>query len=665
MRYPYSLKVSILSAFALVTLPVAAEEAIKSRALELVNKLQKEGIVENSYYAIAKDRLPFVDEEISGRSGQWHEHYFKDQQDFVVTGVKQEGNFAGVLVFSRDRGKPFGGRIHRICLLKQEDTWAIAPMISNFTYSNRKLDTETDDAIKSINQWFDWESAKNLKKFVEVDRLKFQEKIDRKREELRANCKNSQDLVEYFIQQARLGSREGVCAAVGYNTSEDHAEEDESLVLESIILGLDKTPVKKKGSYSRSQIRGGWGVITEKSAVNAVVKVIPSANGEPDRVIFGFASPSFRNSYQLASFYCEFGPESHKINLPNELLLRRSTTNARFFANGFERWNADQTLQELWDKAPAAILRQCQGNYGKTIKDHLASLSKARSAGDFATWLGGHVPLKALEDDEARAYLKRIIADFKEPAYRTKANARPYTYVGMKMNKGGTRAVSLSVAFDFSSPRSSRAKYDYFKKHEAGWGVVSDADGNEMKELKKQFGGDRINVVNRLVADIEKRIVKVDTTALVTGELDDNEVSKVAQSYLDAIKEVDFFGVSSMGCDVRKDNAKLIEKFGMGMENLIAAKQLRLKKVVCSPLGIATILVEAKWQRINKHMVFYVVNTPEGLKVDVCHRVEEGNQKAVAKRLKKITLDGFEDVYSEPVVEFLKKAHEEMEQSIR
>ena len=610
----------LLLTFFCLTLPLQASDNVEKAALDFAYKLKQFSTVgqDTSVYGFATgielERTPepvdepldatvrsFPLESVRKRAVQWRDLYFRGQDRFKVVKVKQVENLAVVLLSSRDEGSPFHGLIHPICMVKKEEVWKVAPMISNFTYAYRGIGEATEHNVNTLLKWIRFNATESYEKHVDIDRQAFQQKINVKRAEIRKTVVDSDGLVAYFMKQVNENSLEGVCAAVGYDTQNRYANgQDGELLLKSFIIGMNPDSLQ----------RGGWRTIMSEQASVLKLKSIPKGKEAEDKVIYSFVSPFFSNICQVACFKAEFTPTDFKIKLPSELVARRLDDKFKFYSTEFERWNLDDWMQKEWDDAPRMFLKTHRAHYSDSIDAHIKTLAKAKEEQDLEKWLSCHIPVTDIEKEAAQSYLKSVCSQFKG----SKQNSNRYTNVGLKHSEDGTVAVSLKLWINTSEPEASLAKFAGFQKGKKGWGVLPTTD-KTAKVLIKEYGKDSKDAVMNFLNHIKGQIVNVNISNLLGDEIEQSGVIDTAKQYFGALKEANYYKASSLGAEVRKDKNDTIDKFFSNAAIFSSYDKVEIEQIKLSNFGVASVLIKGTADNKENYSIHFILKPDEGMKL--------------------------------------------------
>ncbi len=651
---------SLLISCALSSVVVAQPLSLNDATLKSLELLQTKTKLNRDAFSYPKNLGNFAIEDIKARLGYWTNDRLNQQDRFEVLKTFKRPPFAGVIAVSAKKNTPFDLRVQPMCFIKEGEKWKLAPMISNFSYAATTLDEQKRQLAGEVETWLNKHALESYDVALRIKRKEFQSRVDLKKKEVANTCKNSTDLLDYFFEQLDEKSLEGLCAATGYDSDEQWSTgQDSKLLLRSLIFATQKGTQNKRV----------WNVVSSSDYLRKVVNSEHDDSSGHDALAVAFiATESSQNdgrnlfgkstAYQMTVFNVNWQPGAHLIRLPSALLISEDEEKSNSFDERFERWALDNKMQAIWDKVPQLVFKASQGNYCKSIEALKIRLRKAREENDFSEWLKCHTPTNKLAKEKYDGYLQAVCSSWKA-AERAQSNST----IDFRYSKDKQSAVALSLILDFGNMKGSNVSFVGYHQNAHGWGVVIKPDQfaasyPELKKLVKGFGETDQDVITKYLATIRKQITLVDPQKISKRKLPKKSWVEGVSLCLASIKEADMQAFSRLVCSSTKEDDSLLDKLGILFELYSGSEDLKVKEVVMGDHGVASVLVERKENKELKYMHYFMVNTDEGVRLDIQHHISVDSSSRLASILNRTKWKMVQKSYPSDAVSFFKKNHE-------
>lgn len=652
---------SLLISCALSSVVVAQPLSLNDATLKSLELLQAKTKLNRDAFSYPRNLGGFAIEDIKARLDHWTDNRLNQQDRFEVLKTFKRPPFAGVIAVSTKKNTPFDLRVQPMCFIKEGDKWKLAPMISNFSYAATTLDEQKRQLAGEVETWLNKHALESYDVALRIKRKEFQSRVDLKKKEVANTCKNSSDLLDYFFEQLDEKSLEGLCAATGYDSDEQWSTgQDGKLLLRSLIFATQQG----------LQAKGVWNVVSSSDCLRKVVDSEHNNTNGHDALAMAFiyAGSSQKDgggvfgksalSYQMTVFDVKWQPRAHSIRLPSQLLISDAEGESYSFDDKFERWALDNKMQAIWDKVPQLVFKASQGNYCKSIEALKIRLRKARQENDFSEWLKCHTPTNKLAKEKYDGYLQAVCTSWKA-AKRAQSNST----IDFRYSKDKQSAVALSLILDFGNMKGSDVSFVGYHQNAHGWGVVTKPDKfaasyPELTKLVKDFGETDQEVITKYLATIRKQITLVDPQKISKRKLPKKSWVEGVALCLASLKEGDMQSFSRLVCSSTKEDDSLIDKLGILFELYSASEDLKVKEVVMGDHGVASVLVERKENKELKYMHYFMVNTDEGVRLDIQHHISVDSGSRLASILNRTKWKMVQKSYPSDAVSFFKKNHE-------
>lgn len=589
------------------------------------------------------------------RVSQWKEFYYNDQYDFKILETKQQGDFAITLISSLELGSPFEGDVHRICMVKQAGAWKIAPMISNFTYAN-KGDTDNAKDSKSILEWAVKRESEYLASHVGQRKNEFESRIDIKRKEILTNVKNADDLVEFFFEQVKAKSINGLCAVSGYTAKRrlTLGGQNCNSLLQSFSKGLGEEGFD----------RGAWSSLLSEEAVVTHLDTIKMKNDNGDYVLYGIVHPDFDECIQVVCFEVFRQASGYILKIPEPLVAELDGNDYEFNYDEFNSWNLPNPVRNEWNTSSLKFFKNHKKTHSNSLKEHRKKLALARENDDFKAFLSYHTSKEQLENHKALNYLKQICEDYS----RHEDEYAGYQTISSSYDEKRSSAVVFELKLDYVNVSNSAIQLNAYIKEKSGWLSCEKETSKEIAQLSKAFGEDEEEIIENFLKTIRDNLIKIDTVKEVNGTIREEEIKQLGERFIKSLLNENYNQLSAMSCDVRntkKTKLGSIQKFFTLQAEYLNADSIELTSYRVNSSGFASFALKVTRGEEVKEFMHFAVNTGQGLRVDCSNVVEFGVIGRLSRKLNQIKFKNLSDFYPDSAVDFFTVTYGMMDQATK
>ena len=232
---------------------------------------------------------------------------------FIFEVTKNEGNFAAVLLRSKNPSMPLEPRVHAVALLHRQHQWIAAPLPGNFANTGYGYDAEVEKSVLTLERWMTKEKIILQSKARQSAQDNFLKSISEEEKKAALDTLSPQQATLNFIQLCRNTKLFGVLATLG--AASDELEDSLKKTLSIVSNGLNnKNPLNK------------WSLVTHPSVIIVPVHLDPI---KKDFAV-GFWHPLVSPPEEILYFQTHKAKDKTFIRLPHDLIMAAMPENNRW-----------------------------------------------------------------------------------------------------------------------------------------------------------------------------------------------------------------------------------------------------------------------------------------------------------------------------------------------
>lgn len=284
---------------------------------------------------------------------------------FSLQATKIEGDFAAVLLLSKNSRMPLEPRVNAIALLRRQNKWMAAPLPGSFANTGYGYDSTVEKTVRSLELWMTSHKIIHESNAREAAKNSFLKSVSEEEKKATLDALNPQQAVLNFIQQSRNHNLFGVLASLG--TASDELEDTTETTVTIVSNGLN-----------HKQLQNKWSLVTHPSMIVLPMEKDKDKDKKRNELAFGFWNPLSPPAEQILYFPIHQTKNKTFVRLPNTLKSPTLPGNTR------RRQQAHDDENELKKQLAAAIYKNNpQHQAPDNAQELLNHFTKAVNAQDF------------------------------------------------------------------------------------------------------------------------------------------------------------------------------------------------------------------------------------------------------------------------------------------